>query len=143
MSADDRALRHVLDLEQLRGLGQRYARAVDGRDHDALAELFTPDATIDGLRGSAPIAEYLETVRATQPAFETSMHVLGDPLIALEPGADAAALDTYAVVYQIGALAPGGTGMTLGIRYHDTVARVDDGWRIRRRRTELLWTKPA
>ena len=47
------------------------------------------------------------------------------------------------VVYQIGALAPGGTGMTLGIRYHDTVARVDDGWRIRRRRTELLWTKPA
>jgi hypothetical protein len=143
VSAGDLALRHVLDLEQLRALGQRYARAVDGRDHAALAGLFTTDATIDGLRGSAPIAEYLETVRSTPPAFETSMHVLGDPLITLEPGTDSAALDTYAVVYQIASLAPGGTGMTLGIRYHDAATRVGDAWRIRHRRTELLWTAPA
>ena len=33
--AHDRGLRHAVDLEQLRALGQRYARAVDAGDHDA------------------------------------------------------------------------------------------------------------
>ena len=135
--SDDRALQHTLDLEVLRNLGQRYARAVDARDYDAVATLFHPDAVIDGLRGSASLDEYLEASRSSPPAYEQSMHVLGDPLIDLEPGADEARLDTYAVVYQIGATREGGGNSTLGVRYLDVVERGDGEWRIRHRRTEL------
>jgi uncharacterized protein (TIGR02246 family) len=135
--SDDRALRHVLDVEALRNLGQRYARAADARDYDSFAELFHPDAVIDGLRGSATLDEYLEMSRTTPPAYEQSMHVLGDPLVALEVGADTATLDTYAVVYQIGATREGGGNATLGIRYLDVVERRDGEWRVVHRRTEL------
>jgi hypothetical protein len=135
--SDDRALQHALDLEALRNLGQRYARAADAREYDAVGALFHPDAVIDGLRGSSPLAEYLELSRSTPPAYERSMHVLGDPLLELEVGADTATLDTYAVVYQIGATSDGGGNSTLGIRYLDVVERRDGEWRIRHRRTEL------
>jgi ketosteroid isomerase-like protein len=135
--SEDRALQHALDLEALRNLGQRYARAADARDYDAMGLLFHPDAVIDGLRGTATLAEYLELSRSTPPAFEQSMHVLGDPLIELEVGADEATLDTYAVVYQIGATRDGGGNSTLGVRYLDVVERRDGEWRVRHRRTEL------
>ena len=135
--SDDRALQHALDVEALRNLGQRYARAADERDTDAIGALFHPDAVIDGLRGSAPLDEYLESLRATPPVFESSMHVLGDPLIDFEVGADEASLDTYAVVYQINAQREGGGNHTLGVRYFDIVERRAGEWRIRHRRTEL------
>jgi hypothetical protein len=134
--SDDRALQHTLDLEALRNLGQRYARAADARDYDAVGAVFHPDAVIDGLRGSSPLAEYLEMSRSTPPAYAQSMHVLGDPLIELAVGADEATLDTYAVVYQIGA-SEGGGNATLGVRYLDAVERRDGEWRVRHRRTEL------
>ena len=135
--SDDRALQHTLDLEALRNLGQRYARAADSRDYDAVGALFHLDAVIDGLRGSSPLAEYLEMSRSTPPAYAQSMHMLGDPLVELEVGADTATLDTYAVVYQIGATSEGGGNATLGVRYLDVVERRDGEWRIRHRRTEL------
>ena len=135
--SDDRALQHALDVEALRNLGQRYARAADDRDYDAVGALFHPDAAIDGIRGSSTLDDYLEMSRTTPPAYEKSMHVLGDPLIELEVGADEATLDTYAVVYQIGATGEGGGNSTLGVRYFDLVERRDGEWRIRHRRTEL------
>ena len=141
MSADDAGLVHVLDLEQLRALGQRYARAVDARDYDALASLFHPDAIVDGLRGTAGITEYLATLRDTPASYERSMHVLGDPLIGFAPGAGRASLDTYAVVYQVGSLREGGADMTLGMRYLDEVEKRDGVWRILHRRTAMLWSR--
>ena len=137
--SDDRALQHSLDLDALRNLGQRYARAADARDTDAIAALFHPDAMIDGLRGSAVLDEYLDGLRSSPPVFESSMHVLGDPLVELEVGADEATLDTYAVVYQINAQREGGGNHTLGVRYFDAVERRDGEWRIRHRRTELVF----
>lgn len=138
--ADDGGLRHAVDLEQLRALGQRYARAVDAGDHDALLDLFHRDAVIDGFRGVQPRDEYLATMRATPKAYEQSMHVLGDPLISLVPGADTATLDTYAVVHQIGALAASGGGnAAIGMRYFDDAVRDGETWRILHRRTAMLW----
>ena len=55
--------------------------------------------------------------------FPTSMHVLGDPLIALGRGRDRARLDTYAVVYQLSEPGSGGGDLTLGINYLDDVVR--------------------
>ena len=135
--SDDRALQHALDVEALRNLGQRYARAADARDYDAVGALFHPDAVIDGLRGSSKLDEYLEMSRSTPAAYEKSMHVLGDPLLELEVGADEATLDTYAVVYQVGPTGGDGGNSTLGVQYLDVVERRNGEWRIRHRRTEL------
>ena len=89
------------EADELRNLLQRYARAADQRDIDALAELFHPDAAISGARGEQTLDAWLDTMRGPR-TFPTSMHVLGDPLIELDEGGEQATLDTYAVVYQLG-----------------------------------------
>lgn len=126
--------------DELRALLQRYARAVDGREVDALAALFTGDAVVVGARGDQTIEAWLESMRAPR-AFPTSMHVLGDPLIELDVERGTAVLDTYAVVYQLGDQAAAQGDLTLGIRYVDDA--IDDGgvWRIRRRTATTLWMR--
>jgi hypothetical protein len=124
------------DHEALRALGQRYARAADDRDVDALAALFTPDAVVVGTRGELDLDGWLDTMRGPR-AFPTSMHVLGDPLIELD--GDTAHLDTYAVVYQLGG--EGQTDMTLGIRYVDDAVRTDAGWAIHRRSATTVFMR--
>lgn len=128
------------DHQELRALLQRYARAVDERDIEALTELFHPDAEVTGARGTQQLDEWLDTMRAPR-TFPTSMHVLGDPLIHLAPDADKAMLDTYAVVYQLADPAGGGTDLTIGIRYLDDAQRWSGRWVIRRRAARTVWMR--
>jgi hypothetical protein len=130
----------VTDADELRNLLQRYARAADDRDIEALAAVFDPDATIDGARGSLKLDARLDTMRGPR-AFPTSMHVLGVPLIELAEGNETGILDTYAVVYQLGDPEDGPDDLTLGVRYVDDVSRVDGSWRIRHRTATTLWMR--
>jgi SnoaL-like domain len=130
----------VTDADELRNLLQSYARAADGRDVDALAALFVPEATIQGARGAQTLDEWLDTMRSPR-SFPASMHVLGDPLIELVEGTGRGTLDTYAVVYQLGDRDAGQADLTLGIRYIDEVVRVDGRWLIRDRNAEILWMR--
>ncbi len=128
------------DHEELRALVQRYARAADERDVEALAGLFHPEAEVTGARGTQAIDAWLDTMRAPR-TFPTSMHVLGDPLIHLVPGADEAVLDTYAVVYQLSDPGSGSGDLTLGVRYLDEVERLWGRWVIRRRTARTIWMR--
>jgi len=118
---------------------QRYARAADERDLETLASLFHPEATIQGARGASTIDEWIETTGGSR-TFPTSMHLLGDPLIEFN-GDDAALLDTYAVVFQLGDRDAGQSDLTLGIRYLDEVVRHDGRWVIRRRTARTIWMR--
>ncbi len=118
---------------------QVYSRAADERDVDALASLFHPEAEIFGARGPQTRDEWLETMRAPR-AFPVSMHMLGDPLIAVT-GDGEASLDTYAVVYQLGEPTDGSGDLTLGIRYVDRCVDLDGRWVIRSRRSTTLWMR--
>jgi hypothetical protein len=131
-------LEWLVDLESVRRFPQRYARAVDQRDHEALAALFDPDGSVDGTFGLESVADYLEGMRTRLGTTGTSMHLLGDPLVDLTPGADTAHLDTYAVVYQI---PDGSDPFTLGMRYLDDLVRLDGEWRIHHRTTERVWMR--
>ena len=126
--------------DELRGLLQRYARAVDARDLDALSELFRPDAVLVGARGTQTFEEWLETMRGPR-AFPTSMHVLGDPLITLGGNGTEATLDTYAVVYQLSDPDSGRGDLTLGINYRDDAVLEEGRWRIARRESHTLWMR--
>jgi hypothetical protein len=129
------------DLEELRRMTQRYARAVDTRDIDAVAALFHPDGSVDGARGSAPVPAYIDGMRDAPRIFESGMHVLGDPLIDLEPGADHARMDTYAVVYQFRPAGSSEADLVLGIRYLDDMVRHAGQWLIYHRQAINLWTR--
>ena len=131
----------LIDLEVLRQFPQRYARAVDERDHDALATLFDPDGSVDGTRGAQAVPDYLESMRALPRSFNASTHLLGDPLIELEAGADVARLDTYAVVFQTGPVSGEGNDITLGMRYVDDMRRRDGTWCIHHRSAKMLWLR--
>ena len=125
--------------DELRALVQRYARAADERDIDALKSLFHPDATIQGTRGAQTTEEWLDVMRGPSP-FSASMHLLADPLIELD-GNDAALLDTYAVVFQLGDRDAGQSDLTLGIRYLDEAVQANDRWVIRRRTARTIWMR--
>lgn len=129
----------LVDREILRQFPQRYARAVDQRDHDALMLLFDPDGTVDGTFGEQAVADYLETMRNRPDTGAASMHVLADPLIDLQPGADTARMDTYAVVYQVPPADSETPPRTLGMRYVDDMLRRDGGWCIHHRVARMLW----
>ena len=126
--------------DALRELVQRYSRAADERDVDALAALFHPDAEISGSGGTQTRDQWLATMRAPR-AFPSSMHLMGDPLIVLDRGSDTATVDTYAVVYQLSEPGSGHGDLTLGIRYLDDVEVLDGRWVFRRRSSRTLWMR--
>lgn len=132
----------MTDLEAIRALPQRYARAVDGGDIDAVGALFDPDGEVEGMRGPAKVPQYLEGMRNAPKLFTGSMHVLGDPLISHEPGSDTAGSDCYAVVYQLRAPDDPDGDLTLGMRYVDRLRRTNDGrWLITHRKATPLWQR--
>jgi hypothetical protein len=131
----------LVDLELLRQFPQRYARAVDERDHDALTALFDPDGSVDGTRGAQNVPDYLESMRNLPQSFKAGMHLLADPMIDLEAGADVAHMDTYAVVFQTGPVSADGSDLTLGMRYIDDRVRRDGTWCIRHRQARILWMR--
>ncbi len=137
------AVQYITDLEEIRSLTQRYARAVDVKDIDAVGALFHPEAHVEGVRGAAPIGPYLEAMRNAPAVFAGSMHVLGDPLVAFTAGADEASTDTYAVVYQLRDPGAPEGDLTLGMRYFDTLVRHEGAWMITHRRTATIWMRGA
>ncbi len=126
--------------EELRALVQRYARAADDRDVAALASLFHPDAELTGARGTQTLEDWLATMAAPR-AFPTSMHLMGDPLIELDAGAEGASLDTYAVVYQLSDPGSETADLTLGIRYLDRAVVHTGRWVLRQRISRTLWMR--
>jgi len=130
----------MTDHEALRALLQRYARAVDERNIEALEVVFHPEATIIGSGGSQSREEWLATMRAPR-SFPQSMHVIADPLIEIDEGGTCAHLDSYAVVFQLRAPDAGAADLTLGIRYLDE-ARVHLGrWVLTERTATTLWMR--
>ena len=138
----DATLGWLGDVEALRQLPQRYARAIDARDIDAVGLLFDPNGSVDGVRGSSMVPAYLDALRAMPATGGSTMHVLGDPLIELAVGDDRARLDTYAVVYQLRPPESAEPDLMLGMRYLDEVVRHDGEWLIHHRRSTMLWTRP-
>lgn len=130
----------VSDHDQLRALLQRYARAADQRDTDALRALFHPDAVVEGARGRLALDDWLRTMAEPSP-FAASMHVLGEPLVELGPDGATGRLDTYAVVYQLAGPDSDRHDLTLGVRYLDRVVRMGGGWVIAERVAGTVWLR--
>jgi hypothetical protein len=151
-SRDDREA----DEAALAALADSYASAVDRRDGDALAALFTDDGVLvvaalpDGSRPEAVHAgrTRLARIPGLLGGYEWTLHQVVDRHYRLgAPGADDPDAATGVVrsvahhVRRSGVGAGAGTDTVWYLHYLDRYRREGGRWRIERRVLELEWTE--
>lgn len=126
------SLQELSDRFEIQALSVRYANAIDAQDFDALDEVFTPDAQIDGsamgsIKGSYP--EFKAFVQRTLPRFGHYIHFVGNFDIVLDGDR---ASGRIACFNPLEVILEGGQRqvMFLGMWYLDTYVRTSAGWRI-------------
>lgn len=133
----------LADLWQIRENLYRYATAIDERDFDLLARVFTDDAEIDyaveqGTRLSA--SEMIPWLRESLRMFARTHHVMTNPRIEL--ASDAARSTTYLTSTHVQILHDGSESLVIqGGIYRDRHRRTPQGWRIAARRLESVWVQ--
>jgi 3-phenylpropionate/cinnamic acid dioxygenase small subunit len=131
----------LIDRMEIDDLLTRYTVALDTRQWDLLATVFTPDATIDytssqGIKGQFPeVAAWLEKALT---AFSVSQHLLGNRQIELD--GDQGTGRTYFFNPNTLADQAGATTMLyVGGFYLDKFVRTAGGWRIADRFEQTTW----
>jgi hypothetical protein len=132
-------LRRLEDLEAIRRLLTRYARALDRGDWDGMRGCFTADATDDHGPYQGSVDTLVSGTRELMAGYWGTMHVLGQSLI--EVDGDAASAETYALSFHRRHCAEGAgdEDTVTGIRYLDRLARTDGGWLVAARVTVHEW----
>lgn len=138
----------LTDRVALRGLVDEYALAVDVRDRDRFAALFTPDgvlAVIEPNESEPSLlysgSEELRSVLDLLAPFSTTFHVMANHTVEID-GATARAT-TYCLAHHLTEAmdAGGGRDTLMLIRYEDELRRGPDGWRFGRRDVMRQWTE--
>jgi ketosteroid isomerase-like protein len=117
----------------------RYSTAIDTKDFDLLDDVFTADADCDyevvgDFRGDP--AAFKAWLSEVMGFFDFHMHYVTNRAVVLD--GDTATAVSY--LYNPCVLKGGdGTVLDEGGRYHDTLVRTPDGWRIASRREEPIW----
>lgn len=132
-SIDDRTLQALVDKEAIRELVLLYSRAIDRKDHELLADLYTEDATdTHGTDFSGTVPEYVEFIKACAPAMPYSGHHVCNHLISVD--GDTAQGEVYVLAFHC----LQGDGARVEdlhiVRYMDDYRRCADGkWRFSKR----------
>jgi hypothetical protein len=135
---DDIDVRALADRIEIEDLITRYSTAIDNREFDLLDTVFTADADLDygevgDFRGDR--AAFKAWMIEVAPLFTMWLHHVTNRAITLD--GDTATAVTYLINPVVLNGRPG--VLTEGGRYHDSLARTDEGWRIVARREEPLW----
>lgn len=127
------------DIEAIRQLSFRYARAADRRDYAAFAEVFLeegslvlPETTLDGLPA-------IQAAMAQLEQFTRTQHFVQNVLA--EVSGDEASAEVYCLASHIYLKAGAQHKLDWGIRYLDELQRTSEGWRIRRRELIREWVQ--
>lgn len=147
LQAQARAALSAQDQLEIQQLATRYAIALDtrGGDGNALADVFTPDGELVGLRGSAKgraaIADLARrgVMTADRPVADVSHFSMNH---VIQPAAGGASGQEYVMLVNFGSDdKPGGEFSTIGGHYEDAYVKTATGWRFRRR--EYIAARPA
>lgn len=119
------------DRDEILDLTVRYATAIDSRQYDLFATVFTDDAALDyGIvgqwTGAAEVAQFME---AAHVGAAHTMHRMTNHVIAID--GDTATVRTYVDAL---ILAEDGSGANPVGYYDDNLLRTNAGWRIARRK---------
>jgi hypothetical protein len=134
----------------LRGLSERYARAVDRRDGAAFAEVFVAEGRIQVFSpedSPTPIGETAGNAAlagvpdAVGSRYFKTQHFLGQSTY--EVSGAVATGEVYCMAHHLSPLPRGGNAdYVMFIRYADRYSRGEDGgWRIAERRVLVDWTE--
>jgi hypothetical protein len=136
----NRALKLLIDRAEIQDLIMRYARGVDRRDLDLVADCFTADASYEGTLAVGSIQDALAALAKTLPSFESTMHFMGNQIIDLKQ--DKARSETYAIAYHRRKEGSSrSVDLTVAVRYLDELIRCNGRWFIRRRVVEPVWRR--
>ncbi|NKR93905.1 DUF4440 domain-containing protein [Rhodococcus hoagii] len=121
----------LIDKQEITEVLYRYARAVDRKDFDRVADCYFPDA-IDNHGGYiGTVAGLIEDMKSRHATIDSSLHYVTNVLIDLD--GDTADVESYCLCYlrQAPAVAGGPQSRaTVKCRYVDRFERRDGQWRI-------------
>jgi len=130
----------------LRDLIDGYAAAVDARDADRFAALFTPEGSlaVHETEDADPVVEYrghraLREVMDLLRTFSTTLHVMANHRCRIAGAA--ATGEVYCMAHHITAGEGGEVDLVMYIRYRDAYLRTPEGWRFARRDVLRQWTE--
>lgn len=124
------------DRTAIRELLLRYARGVDARDPGLVASCFTTDAAYRGTLATGTIADALAALGDAMRRYEATRHAITAQEVEVDGDSAQSHADCTAQHWL-----PDSSSRTVGVRYHDELARGPEGWRITRREVERLWTR--
>ena len=139
MDNDETApLQRLIDKDQIIDLVHRYSYCVDHGLYDEVADLFTEDCVVD-YGPSWPSARSRSSLRRIlgEGGYEATSHHNANVLVTFEDFTHASVCTS---VYAWHQQADGTTPRLWGY-YHDSVVRLDQGWRIAERQLRALGTE--
>jgi hypothetical protein len=116
----------------------RYCWALDLKQCDRLAGVFTPDVHADY---DGPLWTDLDSLIAdmtvTHARLGGTQHLIGSHLVSVD--GDEATGQSYAHVVLTRRIDAEWAQFSMGARYSDQLRRVPDGWRVYRRTARAMW----
>jgi hypothetical protein len=143
LGAADRRMQRLADQAEIREGLERYFYAIDAGRYALFRKVFTDDARADYAGGKLKLRGWrgiMEGMRAILRGMRNSSsnHFITATEISVK--GDTAVSDTFGAIF---VTQGGGVARTLtamGVRYRDDWVRGREGWRIRYRRHDRLWT---
>ena len=132
----ERAVRRLVDKDEIVDLVHRYSYYVDQKFYDEIAELFTEDCIVDYGPGVGPPVQGRTAFRAMFGAgrgFVVTSHHNANVLVSFE-GDDRASVRTSCYAWH--ETSQGATPRIWGA-YYDVVVRNPEGWRFARRQLRV------
>ena len=134
----DPRLQHLLDVQDILDLTNRYCWAVDNLDRAQLSSIFTADATADFGAGSmSGFDARWAFLNASLSSLSISQHLLGSQQITVT--GDTGQVHSYLSAKQVRTTTVGARQLTVTGKYADEVVRPADGWRIKHRQFTVQW----
>jgi 3-phenylpropionate/cinnamic acid dioxygenase small subunit len=131
----------LADKQEVVELLYRYATALDSRDWDLLATVFTDDGVADYSSLGLPVCDGAAAIvgacRTTLVGFDATQHIISNPVVELD--GDRARARCYFQAQHRLVGAPGGDNFIVAGTYEDAVVRTAGGWRIAHRTLLATW----
>jgi ketosteroid isomerase-like protein len=115
----------------------RYCWAIDERDWDALADVFTPDAVATLGRECRGLAEIRARIAEALSPLDDSQHMVTNHQVHVD--GDTATCRCYLQAQHVRHAVDGSPNFIVAGRYEDELVRTPAGWRIARRALVVMW----